>query len=121
MSKKVLVVEDYDDARRLYKQMLEDIGFSVVEATDGYEALEQFHEEHPSLILMDMALPGMDGVAATRRIKDITEQNDVPIIGITAHGSFYNERAKDAGCDAIVSKPIDLKKLTRIISKYLKP
>ncbi len=121
MSKKVLVVEDYDDARRLYKQMLEEIGFSVIEAEDGYEAVEQFDKEHPSLILMDMALPGMDGVAATRRIKDSTEQNYVPIIGITAHGNFYNQRATDAGCDAILSKPIDLKKLKRIISKYLKP
>jgi CheY-like chemotaxis protein len=121
MAKKVLVVEDYEDARRLYKKMLEQIGFSVLEAEDGYQALEQYNQEHPELILMDMALPGMDGVAATRRIKDVTETADVPIIGITAHGNFYNERAMEAGCDAIVTKPIDLNKLSSIISLYLKP
>ncbi len=121
MRKKVLVVEDYGDARRMYKKMLEEIGFSVVEAEDGYEALERYDEEHPELILMDMALPGMDGVAATRKIKDVTEQQDVPIIGITAHGNFYNERAIEAGCDAIVTKPIDLNKLSSIISLYLQP
>ena len=121
MSKKVLVVEDYEDARRLYKQMLEDLGFSVIEAADGYEAIEQFNENHPKLILMDMALPSMDGLAATRRIKNLAKTNGVSIIGITAHGNFYNKRAIEAGCDAIVSKPIDLKKLSRIISKYLEP
>jgi two-component system, cell cycle response regulator DivK len=121
MTKKILVVEDYDDARRLYRQMLEEIGFSVLEAEDGYEALEQFNLEHPHLILMDMALPGMDGVAATRRIKDMHESLEVPIIGITAHGNFYNDRAVEAGCDAIITKPIDLKKLRSIISLYLKP
>jgi CheY-like chemotaxis protein len=122
MPKTILVVEDYDDARRLYKQMLEDLGFSVIEARDGYEALEKFNQELPNLILMDMALPGMDGLAATRRIKDTTAgAKGITIIGITAHGNFYNKRAIDAGCDAIVSKPIDLKKLSRIIAKYLEP
>lgn len=121
MSKTILVVEDYEDARRLYKQMLEDLGFGVIEAADGYEAVEKFNQDHPNLILMDMALPGMDGLAATRRIRDIIGTDEVSIIGITAHGNFYNKKAIEAGCDAIVSKPIDLKKLGRIISRYLKP
>ena len=120
MPKTILVVEDYEDARRLYRQMLEDLGFSVIEAGDGYEAVEKFNQDRVHLILMDMALPGMDGLAATRRIRDIISVDDLPIIGITAHGNFYNKKAIEAGCDAIVSKPIDLKKLGRIISKYLK-
>jgi two-component system cell cycle response regulator DivK len=119
MPNTILVVEDYDDSRRLYKQMLEEVGFCVVEAADGYEALEQLNEKHPDLILMDMALPSMDGLAATRRIKDMVEMNNVPIIGMTAHGNFYNDRAIEAGCDAIVSKPIDLDKLQSIISLFL--
>ena len=121
MPNKVLIVEDYADARRLYKRMLEEIGFCVIEAEDGYEALEQFNQEQPDLILMDMALPGMDGLAATRHIKEMSEINDIPIIGITAHGNFYNERAVEAGCDTIVTKPIDLEKLSSIISLYLLP
>ncbi len=121
MPKTILVVEDYEDARRLYKQMLEDIGFCVIEAADGYEALEQFNQKHPSLILMDMALPGMDGVAATRHIRDTVGVSNITIIGMTAHGNFYNNRAVEAGCDAIVTKPIDLNKLSSIISLYLTP
>ncbi len=117
----ILVVEDHDDSRRLYKHMLEEAGFSVIEATDGYEALEQCKEKHPNVILMDMALPSMDGLAATRRIKDMLEMDNVPIIGITAHGNFYNDRAIEAGCDAIVSKPIDLDKLKSIISFFMDP
>jgi CheY-like chemotaxis protein len=121
MPNTILVVEDYDDSRRLYKQMLAQAGFCVIEATDGYEALEQVKAKQPNLILMDMALPIMDGLAATRRIKDMMEMEmqDIPIIGITAHGNFYNERAIEAGCDAIVSKPIDLDKLKSIISLFL--
>lgn len=121
MTKTILVVEDYDDARRLYRKMLEDIGFCVIEATDGYEAIEQVKKGHPNLILMDMSLPSMDGLSATRRIKDIPEMGELPIIGITAHGNFYNKRAIEAGCDAIITKPINLNKLDSIISLYLKP
>ena len=121
MPNTILVVEDHDDSRRLYKQMLEEAGFCVIEAADGYEALEQFKEKHPNVILMDMALPSMDGLAATRRIKDMMEIDNVPIIGITAHGNFYNDRAIEAGCDAIISKPIDLDKLKSIISFFMNP
>jgi len=96
MPNKVLVVEDYADARRMYKNMLEDIGFAVIEAANGYEALEQFTLEHPNLILMDMAMPGMDGVTATRQIKEMAEQRKIPIIGITAHGNFYNVKSNSS-------------------------
>jgi CheY-like chemotaxis protein len=68
-----------------------------------------------------MALPSMDGLAATRRIKDMVEIDNVPIIGMTAHGNFYNDRAIEAGCNAIVSKPIDLDKLQSIISLFMYP
>ena len=121
MANTILVVEDYEDARRLYRKMLEDIGFSVIEAIDGYEALEQAKENCPHLILMDMALPSMDGLAATRRIKEMTEMENVPIIGITAHGNFYNERALEAGCDAVITKPIEPNTLYSMISLYLQP
>lgn len=116
---KILVVEDYDDARRLIKHALEEKGFDVIEATDGYEAVEITMEDSPDLILMDMALPGMDGLAAARRIKKMDEGVEIPIIGITAHGNFYNQKALDAGCEVIINKPIDVDNLKKLVSEYL--
>lgn len=121
MPNTILVVDDYDDTRRLYKVMLEQTGFRVLEAADGYKAAAQAKKEHPNLILMDMSMPGMDGLAATRLIKDMTEMRDTTIIGITANGNFYNEKAIEAGCDAIITKPIDLNKLSSIVLLYVEP
>jgi CheY-like chemotaxis protein len=101
--------------------MLELRGFRVMEAADGYEAVECAERETPDLILMDMSLPGMDGLAATRRIKKTEEGQDVPIIGITAHGNFYNDKAMDVGCDLIISKPVDIETLETVISMYVSP
>jgi two-component system alkaline phosphatase synthesis response regulator PhoP len=101
--------------------MLEQMGFRVVEADDGYRAAAQAKKEHPNLVLMDMSMPGMDGLAATRLIKDMTELRDTTIIGITANGNFYNEKAIEAGCDAIITKPIDLDKLSSIVLLYVTP
>lgn len=115
----ILVVEDYEDTRRLYKQLLEERGFRVVEATDGYEAIESTQAEQPDLILMDMSLPMMDGLSATKRIKEIENAKEVPVIGITAHGNFYNEKAIKAGCDLVVSKPLDITMLETVVSLYL--
>ncbi len=121
MPNTILIVEDYEDTRRLYKRMLEERGFRVLEAADGYEAVQCAKEEQPDLILMDMSLPWMDGLAATRRIKDMVESMEVPVIGITAHGNFYNDKAIDAGCDSIISKPVDIETLDSVISLYLHP
>ncbi len=66
-------------------------------------------------------MPGMDGLAATRLIKDMDETSETTIIGITANGNFYNEKAIEAGCDAIITKPIGIDKLTSIILLYVEP
>jgi two-component system, cell cycle response regulator DivK len=121
MPNTILVVEDYDDTRRLYKLMLEDEGFRVLEAADAYKAAALVKKELPNLILMDMSMPGMDGVSATRLIRGMFEARNITIIGITAYGNLYNEKAMAAGCNSIISKPIDLNKLNSIISLYVQP
>lgn len=121
MPNTILVVDDYEDTRRLYKLMLEDLGFRALEAADGYKAVALVRKEHPNLVLMDMSMPGMDGIGATRLIKEMSDMRDVTIIGITANGNQYNEQAIEAGCDAVISKPIDVKTLSSIITLYVQP
>jgi len=84
----IMVVDDYDDARAILKRWLEEGGYSVIEATSGREAVEMAERGRPELILMDLALPEMDGFAATREIRANEDLRDVPIIGISAYGEL---------------------------------
>jgi CheY-like chemotaxis protein len=118
-AKTVLVAEDYEDSRMLLKHKLELLGYRVLEAADGYEAVECATEHHPDLILMDMAMPFMDGLDAARYIKEGEKTSDVPIICLTAHTNSYAQKAMHAGCDMVISKPIDLNNLKPIISMFL--
>src|SRR3982750_2825692 len=111
MSKKILVVEDYDDSRQMMKTFLEMYGYDVLEARDGYEAVEKAVEEQPNLILMDVAMPALDGVQATNVIRQHDSLADVPIVAITAYGDFYKDRARKAGCNEVLNKPVDIMKL----------
>lgn len=121
MRKIILVVEDYDDSRELIKYMLESLGHQVLEATNGSEAVEYARQEHPDLILMDIAMPIMDGIAATRAIRESTEDNlaHVPIICLTAHINSYLQEALDAGCNEVVGKPINMLALQPLVQQYL--
>lgn len=119
MSKKVLVVEDYADSREMMKTLLELSGFDVLEAADGYEAVEKAVEGQPDLILMDIAMPTLDGVQATNVIRQHDALAKTPIVAITAYGDYYGQRAKDAGCNTVLSKPIDIQKLTPLVQQYL--
>ena len=102
----VLVVEDYQDAREMYSAYLQFSGYRVAEATNGYEAIEQAHELMPDIILMDLALPRMDGWEATRRLKSDAKTRGIPIVALTGHAlAGHAEGAKQAGCDAFVTKP----------------
>jgi CheY-like chemotaxis protein len=120
MSKTILLVEDYDDSREMLKFHLEDAGYLVVEAANGYEAVEIVKQEPPDLILMDMSMPEMDGVAATRRIKKLAETDEIPIICVTSHDHFYSEKAIEAGCEEVITKPVDLKNLDKVIERNLR-
>ena len=102
----VLVVEDYQDAREMYAAYLAFSGYRVAEATNGLEAIEKTLELMPDIILMDLALPRMDGWEATRRLKLDERTRHIPIVALTGHAlAGHAEGARQAGCDAFVTKP----------------
>lgn len=102
----VLVVEDYQDAREMYVEYLKFSGFRVAEARNGIEALDRAFELHPDVILMDLALPRMDGWEATRRLKTDDRTRNIPVVALTGHAlAGHAEGARLAGCDVFVTKP----------------
>lgn len=116
----ILLVEDVDDARYFMRLELEHLGYRVIEAGDGQKAIELALAEHPDIVLMDLSLPGIDGLEATRRIRQDAQMSQVPIIAVTAHmESNFNDGAKASGFDAYVTKPIDMDWLNELISGLL--
>jgi CheY-like chemotaxis protein len=102
----VLVVEDYQDAREMYAAYLTFSGYRVAEATNGIEAIEKTVDLLPDIILMDLALPRMDGWEATRRLKLDERTRHIPIVALTGHAlAGHAEGARQAGCDSFVTKP----------------
>ena len=102
----VLVVDDYQDAREMYAEYLSFSGFRVIEASTGTEAVEKAFEQRPDVILMDLSLPGMDGWAATRQLKNDERTKRIPVVALTGHAlAGASEGARLAGCDAFVTKP----------------
>lgn len=114
-AKRILVVDDFEDSRFSLARLLEIEGFDVLEASDGAQAIETALSESPDLILMDISLPVIDGMDATRQIKARLEA--IPIIALSAHdGADYQSKAKEAGCDDYITKPIDFEGLLSLIS-----
>lgn len=117
---KVLLVDDFEDTRLFLRLALEDHGFIVAEADNGKAAVENATREKPDVILMDLAMPTMDGFAAARLIRQNEELKDVPLIAITAHQeSDFRIGARDSGFDAYVTKPIDVNWLKELIDGLL--
>lgn len=120
--KTIMVVEDYDDTRLLLKKGLEGLGYSVLEACNGQEAVEVAGRENPDLILMDLDLPILDGIAATQCIRQDANLEGVPIIAVTAYPlSFTHVKAFAKGCNEYMSKPIDMTELANLVNRYLSP
>jgi two-component system, cell cycle response regulator DivK len=102
----VLVVEDYPDAREMYSEYLRFSGFRVAEARNGEEALEKAFTLRPDVVLMDLALPLMDGWEATRRLKSDPRTAQILVVALTGHAlAGHQEGARRAGCDSFVTKP----------------
>jgi CheY-like chemotaxis protein len=120
--KTVMVVEDFEDNRFMMRRLLEMSGYAVLEAVNGEEAVELAVKEHPSLILMDLSLPLLDGLAATRRIRAYSGLRDVPIVAVSAHDtSDFHAEALAAGCNDYVTKPIDFDQLEELLRKLIRP
>ena len=116
----VLVVEDDDDSRLFMRMELEQLGYIVSEAENGEKAVEMATSEPPDIILMDLTLPVLDGIAATERIRATDGLNTIPVIAVTAHKETdFREEAKAAGFDAYVTKPIEIPWLDELIKGLL--
>jgi two-component system cell cycle response regulator DivK len=116
----VLVVDDSADARTMYGQYLEFRGFRVVTARNGIEALAAAHEEWPAVILMDLAMPLMDGWEAIRRLRADPLTTDIPIIALSAYAfGDAPQRAREAGADLCLSKPCLPSQVARVVRAML--
>jgi len=116
----ILIVEDSEDARYFMRLALEDLGYLIVEAEDGATAVTVAQQERPDVILMDLSLPVMDGIAATQKIRASDGLTGVPVIAVTAHQETdFRVGAKAAGFDAYVTKPIDVDFLSELIKGLL--
>lgn len=116
----ILLVEDTEDNRHMMKKLLEMSGYRVLEATNGEEAVEVTSKESPELILMDLSLPIIDGLAATRLIRNLPDGNNLPIIAVSAHDTAdFHADALAAGCDAYITKPINYPELEEVVARLM--
>jgi CheY-like chemotaxis protein len=117
---KVLVVEDNEMNMQLVEYLLEEGGFEIVKATSGEEALRLTTSEKPDLVLMDIHLPGMDGLSVVRQMKQNDNTRAIPVLALTAHAMRGDrDRFLEAGCDGYISKPIDVKTFIPSLQRYL--
>jgi two-component system, cell cycle response regulator DivK len=115
-----LVVEDFEDSRFMMRRLLEMAGYRVVEASDGEQAVKMAVESRPELILMDLSLPKLDGLAATRQIRQKQGFKQIPIVAVSAHDSPQSRTdALEAGCNEYVTKPIDFDSLNEVLRRFL--
>ena len=120
MSKRILVIEDHEDNRRILRDLLTSVGYEPIEAVTGEEGLTLAETHRPELILMDIQLPGMDGYETTRRIKANPALRQIPVIAVTSYALSGDEvKAMEAGCDTYVTKPFSPRALLAKIREYL--
>lgn len=116
----ILLVEDTEDNRHMMKKLLEMSGYRVLEATNGEEAVQVTSKESPKLILMDLSLPIIDGLAATRLIRNLPDGDQLPIIAVSAHDTAdFHADALAAGCDAYITKPINYPELEEVVARLM--
>jgi two-component system cell cycle response regulator DivK len=117
----ILVVDDNPINLKLTRVLLTQVGYEVKTAPDAEEALKIIETFKPRLILMDIQLPGMDGLELTRRLKSAPETKDILVLALTAYAmKGDDEKAKAAGCDGYITKPIDTETFPRLIAETLK-
>ena len=117
---KILLVEDFDDTRLMMKMWLEKRGYLVIEAETGEQAITLAQQEAPDLIIMDVMMPGMNGLDATQRIRQYQALRRTPIVAVSAYGADeYRRLALDAGCNEYVSTPFEPVALAELITSLL--
>ena len=120
MSKRVLIIEDHEDNRRILRDLLTSKGYDVIEAVDGLDGVSAAETLRPDLIIMDIQLPGIDGYEATRRIKANSETKKIPIIVVTSYALRGDDmKAVEAGCDVYIAKPFSPRQLLSKVREYL--
>lgn len=114
----VLLIEDNETIRQAFRILLEDSGYSVREAGSGQDAIDQAIAEPPSVVLLDLGLPDINGLEVTRRLRAADGTRDVPVIALTGRALETDEKAcMEAGCTAYLAKPIDSAGLLRKIGE----
>jgi two-component system cell cycle response regulator DivK len=112
----ILIVDDFDDTRLLLRTWLEKKGYRVVEAENGLDGITTAQREHPDLIIMDVEMPELDGLSATRRLRELDQFKQVPIIAVSAYGADqFRDDALEAGCNEYVSTPFEPDELEMLI------
>ncbi len=120
MTKRILVVEDQEDNRRILRDLLTSVGFEILEAVTGEDGVAMAQAHTPDLILMDIQLPGMDGLAATALLKQDPATAAIPVIALTAMAMKEDQaKAQRAGCDAYIAKPLRYQELYEAIDRLL--
>lgn len=118
--KTVLLVEDNEDNRTVYRTILEHFGYGVIEARNGEDGVRMAREGNPALILMDISIPLIDGWEATRMLKSDPATAEIPIIALTAH-ALATDRAKaeEVGCDGYLAKPCEPRRVVSEVERFL--
>lgn len=118
--KKILIVEDHEMNRILLRDLMQMHGYGTMESVTAEDGIRLVQEQKPDLILMDIQLPGMDGLTATRQLKSQPETKSIPVIVITSFAMEHDkQRALSSGCDAYMPKPVDTRKLPQLVAELL--
>jgi two-component system, cell cycle response regulator DivK len=119
LGERVLIVEDNGKNMKLVRDVLQATGYSTLEATTGEEAVELALSHAPALVLMDVQLPGIDGLEALRRLRQDEQTASIPVLAVTAQAmSGDRERFLEAGFDGYLSKPIDVAELIQVVQEH---
>jgi CheY-like chemotaxis protein len=117
----ILIVDDFDDTRLLLRTWLEKKGYRVVEAENGKKAVTKAEGGGLDLIIMDVEMPELDGLSATRKIREFTDSKTTPIVAVSAYGADqFRAEALAAGCNEYVSTPFEPEELERLIGSLIK-
>ena len=117
----ILVVDDFEDTRLLLRTWLQKKGYRVIEAENGQQAIDEATSNQPDLIIMDVEMPELDGLSATRQIRTLANSEELPIVVVSAYGADqFRDDALAAGCNEYVSTPFEPDHLEKLIKSLIK-